>query len=127
MTPSMTPLFRCRHRESFAKSRHWRQPKCKVSGKVRENGPDDLLVIEMLNKLPHLSTARKVSTFRVTRNADIGAAYTVVVTVEDRGASGPDRFTAIACRQDNPQRATSSNPFPDVQTVLATLHWSTLD
>ena len=88
---------------------------------------DDVSVLAFLRKLPGLSDPAKVTTYQVACRARSGADYMAVVEVHDRGPGDPYRFTVVAFNKDDPSKVTSSNPFPDVETTLATTRYSELD
>ena len=88
----------------------------------------DLKALKVLRELPGLQhDPARVRTYEVTRSGKNGD-YTAVVKVFDHGPHGEpySRFMALAFNEDT-DTGTSSNPFPEIESALASLHWEKLD
>ena len=83
-------------------------------------------VIAYLNKLPRLSEAAHVTTFKCYRKTADERMQEVTVEIHDavpevEGA----RYSCVARSDDG--KAASGNPADRVEVVLSSVHWSDLD
>ena len=70
--------------------------------------------------------AAQVTTYRAYRKNKKGVDKEVTIEVLDRGPGKPDlRYLVIATDQDGKQ--ASGNSGPNLEVVLATVHWYDLD
>ncbi len=82
-------------------------------------------VIAYLNKLPKLSDAAHVTTFKCYRETRDGGTQEVTVEILDAGPEVEgDRYRCVA-RSDG--KAASGNPADRVEVVLSSVHWWNLD